>query len=174
MCCLTRSGSLTAEEYALLRRLVLKSARCLDQLYEAIRTDAPLASEQATFYASTPNTARRMFDHVNGCTGYYVAGLGLSATFCRAATRPAAGTPGLEGCRVFSPCRSSRRRTERKGASVTGWGKGPGAFSVFGRVTPRLCSAAPGPSGVWKFLTPFCLPEANQCPFRRRRATCNN
>lgn len=68
---------LTPEEYAQLRELVLKSARCLDQLYGAIPDpDAPLAPERATFYGQYPNTARRMFDHVNGCTGYYVAGLG--------------------------------------------------------------------------------------------------
>ena len=73
----TERSPLTAEEYAPLRALVLKSARCLDQLYEAIPDpDAPLAPERATFYGRYPNTARSMFNHVNGCTGYYVAGLG--------------------------------------------------------------------------------------------------
>ena len=68
---------LTPEEYAPLRALVLKSAQCLDQLYAAIPDpEAPLGPERATFYGRCPNTARAMFDHVNNCTGYYIAGLG--------------------------------------------------------------------------------------------------
>lgn len=68
---------LTPEEYAPLRALVLKSAQCLDQLYAAIPDpEAPLGPERVTFYGRCPNTARAMFDHVNNCTGYYIAGLG--------------------------------------------------------------------------------------------------
>ncbi len=79
VCCFppTAPAPSPGAEYALLRSLVLKSARCLDQLYGAIPDpDAPLAPARSTFYGQYPNTARRMFDHVNGCTGYYAAGLG--------------------------------------------------------------------------------------------------
>ena len=68
---------LTAEEYAALRELVLRSARDLDALYAAIPDpDAPLAEPRETFYGEYPNTARKMFDHTNRVTAYYMGELG--------------------------------------------------------------------------------------------------
>lgn len=68
---------LTAEEYAALRGLVLKSARDLDTLYASVPDpDAPLGEPRATFYGEYPNTARRMFAHTNSVTAYYVGEMG--------------------------------------------------------------------------------------------------
>lgn len=68
---------LTAEEYEPLRALVLYSAQCLDLLYASIPDkDALLAPPRETFYGEYPNTARKMFDHTNGVTAYYVGELG--------------------------------------------------------------------------------------------------
>lgn len=69
--------ALTPEEYAPLRALVLRSARCLDELYASIPDkDAPLAPARETFYGEFPNTARKMFRHTVGVTAYYVGELG--------------------------------------------------------------------------------------------------
>ena len=68
---------LAAEEYTILRELVLKSARDLDRLYASISNpDAPLGSPRATFYGEYPNTARKMFEHPDRVTSYYVGELG--------------------------------------------------------------------------------------------------
>lgn len=68
---------LTAEEYAALRELVLRSARDFDALYGAIPDpDTPLGEARQTFYGDYPNTARKMFDHTNRVTAYYVGELG--------------------------------------------------------------------------------------------------
>lgn len=68
---------LTAEQYAALRELVLRSARDLDGLYAAVPDpDAPLGGERATFYGQYPNTARKMFEHTNSVTAYYVCEVG--------------------------------------------------------------------------------------------------
>jgi len=68
---------LTAEEYARLRALVLKSARDFDMLYASIPDpDAPLGDPRGTFYGEYPNTARRMFTHTNSVTAYYVGEVG--------------------------------------------------------------------------------------------------
>lgn len=64
-------------EYTALRELVLRSARDLDALYVAIPDpDAPLAAERETFYGEYPNTARKMFEHTNRVTSYYVGEMG--------------------------------------------------------------------------------------------------
>lgn len=68
---------MTAEEYAALRELVLRSARDFDALYGAIPDpDAPLGEARQTFYGDYPNTARKMFGHTNRVTAYYVGELG--------------------------------------------------------------------------------------------------
>lgn len=99
---------LTPEEYAPLRALVLKSAQCLDQLYAAIPDpEAPLGPERATFYGRCPNTARAMFDHVNNCTGYYIAGLGAECDIlpgcCATRLGALAATEALPGFLDMSP-----------------------------------------------------------------------
>ena len=73
-------------EYEAARALALRSAEDLDRLYAAIPDkDAPLGPARATFYGEYPNTARKMFDHTNSCTAYYVGQLG-------------AESDGLPGC----------------------------------------------------------------------------
>ena len=68
---------MTAEEYSLLRKLVLCSARDLDTLYASVPDrDAPLGTARSTFYGEYPDTARKMFDHTNRVTSYYVGELG--------------------------------------------------------------------------------------------------
>ena len=68
---------MTAEEYALLRELVLRSARDLDALYGSVPDrDAPLGDARSTFYGEYPDTARKMFEHTNRVTSYYVGELG--------------------------------------------------------------------------------------------------
>ena len=68
---------MTAEEYALLRELVLRSARDLDALYASVPDkDAPLGDPRRTFYGEYPDTARKMFCHTNRVTAYYVGELG--------------------------------------------------------------------------------------------------
>ena len=66
-----------AEEYAALRELVLRSARELDVLYASLPDkDAALGEARGTFYGEYPDTARKMFDHTNRVTAYYVGELG--------------------------------------------------------------------------------------------------
>lgn len=66
----------TAEEYALLRELVLKSARDFDALYASVPDkDASLGDARKTFYGEYPDTARKMFEHTNRVTAYYVGEL---------------------------------------------------------------------------------------------------
>lgn len=68
---------MTAEEYALLRELVLRSARDLDILYDSVPDkDASLGEARKTFYGAYPDTARKMFAHTNSVTAYYVGELG--------------------------------------------------------------------------------------------------
>ena len=70
----------TETEYLTSRTLILRSARDLDQLYASIPDpDRPLAPPRKTFYGECPNTARKMFEHTNGVTGYYVGELGAQA-----------------------------------------------------------------------------------------------
>lgn len=64
-------------EYEWMRELVVKSARDFDILYATIPDpDHPLAPPRETFYGAYPNTARKMFDHTNRVTSYYVGELG--------------------------------------------------------------------------------------------------
>lgn len=66
------------EEYRALRLLVVRSARDFDTLYASIPDpDYPLAPPRETFYGAYPNTARKMFDHTNRVTSYYVGELGV-------------------------------------------------------------------------------------------------
>lgn len=68
---------LSGGEYAALRELVLRSARDFDALYVAIPDpDVPLAEPRETFYGDYPNTARKMMEHTNRVTAYYVGELG--------------------------------------------------------------------------------------------------
>lgn len=64
-------------EYEGAKALVLRSAADLDRLYAAVPDkDRPLGPARATFYGEYPDTARKMFDHTNYCTAYYVGQLG--------------------------------------------------------------------------------------------------
>lgn len=68
---------MAAEEYAVLKALVLRSARDMDTLFASVPDpDLPLAPPRATFYGDYPNTARRMYDHTNSVTAYYVGEIG--------------------------------------------------------------------------------------------------
>jgi hypothetical protein len=78
--------AMTAEEYALLRELVLRSARDFDTLYRSVPDrELPLGDPRKTFYGEYPHTARSMFEHTNRVTAYYVGELG-------------ADTDSLPGC----------------------------------------------------------------------------
>lgn len=71
---------ITAEKYAVLRELVLRSARDFDRLYASVPDqDAPLGDARRTFYGEYPDTARKMFEHTNRVTAYYVGELGAEA-----------------------------------------------------------------------------------------------
>lgn len=68
---------LSREEYDTLRTLVLKSARDFETLYVSVPDpDAPLGEERRTFYGAYPNTARKMYEHTNSVTSYYVGEMG--------------------------------------------------------------------------------------------------
>ena len=69
--------TMTPEEYAALRELVLRSAQAFEGLYASIPDpDAPLGAPRTTFYGDYPNTARAMYGHTNNVTAYYVGELG--------------------------------------------------------------------------------------------------
>lgn len=71
---------LSETEYRALRRLVLKSAEDFQWVFEAVPDkDRPAIPARTTFYGETPRTAREMYAHTNGVTGYYIRQLGASA-----------------------------------------------------------------------------------------------
>ena len=73
----SESQPLSRDEYDALRGLVLKSARDFETLYSSVPDpDTPLGEERRTFYGGYPNTARKMYDHTNSVTAYYVGEVG--------------------------------------------------------------------------------------------------
>lgn len=70
--------SLTQEEFAQLKLLVLKSARDFHRLYESIpNPDISGRAPRQTFYGPVPNTPREIYEHTNRVTSYYTAAFGL-------------------------------------------------------------------------------------------------
>ena len=73
-------ASLTAEEYARLKALVLKSAADFQTLYDSVpEKDASVAAERRTFYGQVPRSAREMYIHTKNVNAYYFGEIGVSA-----------------------------------------------------------------------------------------------
>ena len=73
------SQSMTADEYAALKRLVMKSALDFQALFDSIPDEnAPLKPRRDTFYGSVPCTAREMYDHTRSVNDYYFAEIGVA------------------------------------------------------------------------------------------------
>lgn len=74
------TAPLTAEEYAELKALALKSAADFLALYEAIpdkqHSDAPL---RQTFYGQLPRTAEEMYRHTKSVNAYYFGEIDVAA-----------------------------------------------------------------------------------------------
>ena len=71
------NAPLSAEEYEVLKELVLRSATDFEALYASVPdADAPLGEERQTFYGDYPHTARAMYRHTNSVTAYYVSEVG--------------------------------------------------------------------------------------------------
>ena len=69
---------LTAEEYARLKKLCLKSARDFHTLYESIPDkDKSALMQRNTFYGDVPRTAREMYAHTKNVNDYYFGEIGV-------------------------------------------------------------------------------------------------
>lgn len=65
-------------EYENMKRLVLKSAKDFQTLYESIPEKNYYRDPvRKTFYGLVPRTAKEMYEHTNGVTNFYLKGLDL-------------------------------------------------------------------------------------------------
>lgn len=71
--------SLSRQEYAAQKELVIKSAECFYQLYASV-PDKNFTSlpPRKTFYGQVPRTAEEMIGHTNQVTSYYAGEIGVA------------------------------------------------------------------------------------------------
>lgn len=76
----TERGALSAEEYASLKALALKSAQDFHALYASM-PDVRLSvlPARTTFYGRVPRTAEEMYRHTKGVNTYYFGEIGVDA-----------------------------------------------------------------------------------------------
>lgn len=71
---------LTAEEYAKLKALAMRSARDFLALYTSVPDkNAAAAPERTTFYGKVPRTANEMYAHTKNVNSYYFSEIGVNA-----------------------------------------------------------------------------------------------
>lgn len=71
---------LTAEEYAKLKALAMRSARDFLALYMSVPDkNAAAAPERTTFYGKVPRTANEMYAHTKNVNSYYFSEIGVNA-----------------------------------------------------------------------------------------------
>ena len=71
---------LSPEEYTELKTITLRSAKCFQELYDAIPTkDVCSDPVRKTFYGQVPRTAEEMYRHTKNVNAYYFAELGIEA-----------------------------------------------------------------------------------------------
>lgn len=71
---------LTAEEYAQLKALAIRSASDFLALYESVPDkDASCLPARQTFYGQVPRTAREMYEHTKNVNGYYFGEIHVDA-----------------------------------------------------------------------------------------------
>ena len=71
---------LTAEEYAKLKALAMRSARDFLTLYTSVPDkNAAVAPERTTFYGKVPRTANEMYAHTKNVNSYYFSEIGVNA-----------------------------------------------------------------------------------------------
>ena len=71
---------LTAEEYAKLKALAMRSARDFLALYMSVPDkNAATAPERTTFYGKVPRTANEMYEHTKNVNSYYFSEIGVNA-----------------------------------------------------------------------------------------------
>ncbi len=73
-------ASLTAEEYAQLKALALRSAMDFQRLYDSVPDkDKSVLPARSTFYGDLPRTAREMYEHTKSVNSYYFAEIDVDA-----------------------------------------------------------------------------------------------
>lgn len=71
---------LSPEEYADLKALALRSAKCFQELFDAIpNKDACKDPVRRTFYGQVPRTAEEMYRHTKNVNAYYFGEVGVDA-----------------------------------------------------------------------------------------------
>ena len=76
----SEKGLLTAEEYAGLKTLALRSAADFLSLYEAFPDkNKTVLPERKTFYGAVPRTAEEMYRHTKNVNAYYFGEIGVEA-----------------------------------------------------------------------------------------------
>lgn len=72
--------AMTVGEYEALKALVLRSASCFQQLYDAVPDKTHLLTgRRETFYGQRPATAEEMYRHTKNVNAYYFDQLGVEA-----------------------------------------------------------------------------------------------
>lgn len=76
----SEKGALSAEDYARLKTLALKSAMDFLNMYNAVpNKDGTTLAQRTTFYGKIPTTATEMYLHTKNVNAYYFGEIGVDA-----------------------------------------------------------------------------------------------